>query len=260
MAGIALAIGTAVAGVAGAAASAFGASKASSAQAKAADQQAAVQREMFDKQIELQEPFRQAGLASQNRMLTYLGLEGGDPYSRDYGSMNRDFTMADFQADPGYGFRMSEGMKGVERSAAARGGLLSGATLKGIERFGQDLASNEYGNAFQRYYAQRNARLNPLQSMLGQGQTSTNVMSQAAGQAGQGIAQAYGNAGQARASGYVGMANAANQGVGSITNAANSYMNYNLMQNMLGRNNFAATASPYSYGAAGYTGAGPFIP
>jgi len=63
-----------------------------------------------------------------------------------------------FQADPGYGFRMSEGLKALERSAAARGGLVSGGAGKALQRYGQDLASQEYGNAFQRFQQDRAAR------------------------------------------------------------------------------------------------------
>lgn len=180
---------------------------AASAQERAAQQAADTQRAMFERQVELQEPFRQAGLTAQNRLMTLLGL-GGDPNAPGYGAAARDFTMADYTADPGYGFRMSEGMKALERSAAARGGLLSGATLRGVQRFGQDLASQEYQNAFNRFYAMRNAQLNPLQSILGQGQTSTNVLTGAAGDVGRGVAGAQMGAGQARASGYVGGANA----------------------------------------------------
>lgn len=262
MSGIAAAIGvSAVAGVAGAAMSSSAAKSASKAQAAAAQQQVDAQKEMFEKQIELQAPFREAGLAAQNRLLTYLGLPGGAEGTTDYGLYGKPFSMADFQADPGYAFRMSEGMKALENSAAARGGLLSGTTLKGIQRFGQDLASTEYQNAYNRFYNTRNQMLNPLQAFLGQGQTATNALSTAAGNLGQGLSQAYGNMGQARASGYVGQANAINQGIQGIQGAANQYMNYNMMQNMFGNPaaNFAATSSPYSYGAGGYTGYGPFI-
>lgn len=235
MAGIALAVAgvSAAAGLAGAAMSSSAAKSAAKTQAAAADRQAEVQREMFEKQVELQAPFREAGLAAQNRLLTYLGLPGGEA-GADYGLYAKPFTMADYQADPGYAFRMSEGMKALENSAAARGGLLSGTTLKGIQRFGQDLASQEYQNAYNRFYNTRNQMLNPLQAFLGQGQTATNALGAAAGQLGQGLAQAYGNMGQARASGYVGQANAINQGIGAITGAANQYMNYNMMQNMFG--------------------------
>jgi hypothetical protein len=78
-------------------------------------------------------------------------------------------------------------MKELERSAARRGGLLSGATLKGIQRFGQDLASQEYQNAFNRYQAERQARLSPLQSLAGVGQTAAQQIGGYAGQYGTNI-------------------------------------------------------------------------
>jgi hypothetical protein len=61
--------------------------------------------------------------------------------------------------DPGYQFRLDEGQKGIERTAAARGGVLSGAAVKAAERFGQDYASNEYGNSFNRYQTTRGNKL-----------------------------------------------------------------------------------------------------
>jgi hypothetical protein len=125
--------------------------------------------------------------------------------------MGKAFGTEQFQQDPGYAFRQAEGMKALERSAAARGNLLSGSTLKGVQRFGQDLASQEYQNAFNRYQVERAARLNPLQSLMGSGQSAANVMTGAAGQMGQNEASNLYNAGQARASGYVGSANALSQ-------------------------------------------------
>jgi hypothetical protein len=189
-----------------------------------------VQREMFDRQTQLQEPFRQAGLTAQQQIMQLLGL-GGDATAPGYGSMARSFGMSDFEADPGYAFRQSEGMKALERSAAARGQLLSGGTMKGIQRFGQDLASQEYGNAFNRFQIERAARLNPLQSMMGSGQSATNTMTSAAGNLGQGLAQSEMNAGAARASGYVGAANALNQAIGSASNALIQAPMYNAMAN-----------------------------
>ena len=233
------------AGALSAGAGIYGASKAADAQTAAADKSAALQREMFEKQTELQEPFRQGGLSAQNQLLTLLGLkvptgEGAvpglsvDPNSPDFGSAARSFSMADFQADPGYAFRMSEGMKALDRSAAARGGLLSGAALKGATRFGQDLASTEYTNAFNRYQTERAARLNPLQSLLGAGQSSANTLTNAAGALGQGLGQAAVASGNAKASSYMNMSNsltnALNQGVNMYAqmpylNAQTAYMN-----------------------------------
>ena len=219
---------------------------AASAQERAAQQAGDTQRAMFERQVELQEPFRQAGLTAQNRMMTLLGL-GGDPNAPGYGTAARDFTMADYTADPGYGFRMSEGMKALERSAAARGGLLSGATLRGVQRFGQDLASQEYQNAFNRFYTMRNAQLNPLQGMLGQGQTSTNVLTNAAGDVGRGVAGAQMGAGAARASGYA-------AGTNALTGALQSGMGNYLTANYMRPGGFGAYApqAGTNYGPAGY--------
>jgi hypothetical protein len=88
--------------------------------------------------------------------------------------------------------------------------------MKGIQRFGQDLASQEYQNAFNRFQVERSARLNPLQSLMGSGQSATNVLTGAAGQMGQNEASNIYNAGQARASGYIGSANALNTALGQI--------------------------------------------
>lgn len=220
------------AALAGTGASIYASNRAATAQRNAARDAAALQQEAYARQEALQEPFRQGGMAAQNRLMTLLGLqlpEGAeyvpglevDRRSKDFGKYARDFSMKDFEADPGYGFRMSEGMKAIERSAAARGGLLSGATLKGITRFGQDTASEEYLNAFNRYQTNRANQLNPLQSLMGAGQSSANLLSNAAGQKGQGLADSAMARGQATASGYMNMANALNQG---LSTGANLYM------------------------------------
>jgi hypothetical protein len=174
-------------------------------QRQIADQQIALQREQFNRQIELQTPFREAGVRA-------LGdLESASKYT--------PFGMQQFTADPGYGFRLAEGQKALDRQAAARGGLISGGALKAAQRYGQEMGSQEYTNAFNRYQTERQARLNPLQSLAGMAQTSTGQL----GQAGQTMATNVGEAGaaaaQARASGYLGGANALAQGL-------TSYLNY----------------------------------
>jgi hypothetical protein len=235
MAGIAAAVIGGAAALGGAAIGAYGANKAAKEQTKAARQGIEAQERMLERQIGLQEPFRQTGITAQNQLLTLLGLPGGTAGGAEYGSMAQPFDMNRFQADPGYGFRMSEGMKALENSAAARGGLLSGSTVKGATRFGQDLASQEYQNAFNRYQVERAARLNPLQSLMGAGQTATNQITGAMGQTGQGIAQGYGNLGQARASAYVGGTQAAMQGLQGIASMTQNYYNNQMFNRMLGR-------------------------
>lgn len=96
----------------------------------------------------------------------------------DFGSLSRDFGMADFQADPGYDFRMKEGQKALERSAAAGGRFLGGGTLKALTRYGQDMGSQEYGNAFNRFQTNRNTRFNQLAAVAGIGQTANGQLAQ----------------------------------------------------------------------------------
>jgi hypothetical protein len=183
---------------------AYGANKAAKAQVQGAREGAAAEREMFERQVELQEPFRRVGV---NALPDLVAASEYTP-----------FGMEQFQADPGYGFRLKEGIRALENSAAARGGLLSGNTMRGITRFGQGLASEEFGNAFNRYQAGFASRLNPLQALAGVGQTSSNTLSNAAGQLGSSLSNLAVGGANARASGYAGTANALASGIGQGLN------------------------------------------
>lgn len=227
--GMAIAAGiSAASSLAGGAIAGSAAKKAAKTQEQAARDATAAQQRMFEEQKALQEPFRQGGLTAQQEIMQLLGI-GGDKTAAGYGSLGKAFGQSDFQQDPGYAFRQSEGMKALERSAAARGNLMSGSTMKGIQRFGQDLASQEYQNAFNRYQVERSAKLNPLQSLMGSGQSATNVMTGAAGQMGQNEASNIYNAGQARASGYIGQGNALNTALGQIGGIASSLPEQNAL-------------------------------
>lgn len=164
--------------------------------------------------------------------------------------------------DPGYQFRLNEGLKALDRNAAARGGLISGNALKAAQRYGQGMASQEYQNAFNRYYAEREAALNPLQSLAGVGQTTAQGMN-AAGQNYAGTAantamagaNAVGNywtqGADARASGYMGQTNALNSALGSYMgyqqNQANNALGQRYMNLLEGQNNGYAMPDPYTY-------------
>lgn len=140
------------------------------------DRAVALQQRMYDENVARQQPFYLAGVNALPELVN--------------ASKYTNFGMDQFKADPGYAFRLSEGQKALERSAAARGGLLSGGTGKALQRFGQDLGSQEYTNAFNRYQTERAARLNPLQSLTGMAQTTANTL----GNAGQTMAGNVGNA------------------------------------------------------------------
>ena len=226
MSGVATAIvgGAVIGGIASnmaAGEQASAATQAANTQADANRYAADIQYKMFEKQMELQEPWRKKGEEALNRLAAGLG-QGGE--------FGTKFSATNWQQDPGYAFRLAEGQRALERSAAARGGLISGNALKAAERYGQEMGSQEYQNAFNRYYAERQNMLQPIQSLAGVGQTTaTNI----AGQAG-----AYGNAaagnlmatGESYANSLLAQGNARASQYGAIGNAiggaAGAYGNY----------------------------------
>lgn len=158
------------------------------------------------------------------------GAGSGDP---QFGSLMRRFSMQDYQEDPGYQFRLSEGQRALDRASAAGGRFNSGRSMKDIVRFGQGQASQEYGNAYDRFNADGDRTYNRLAGVAGTGQTASNNVG-AAGQAyasGAGNAQAnYGQSagsnimagGAARASAYTGAGNAQAAGQVGSANAWNN--------------------------------------
>ena len=152
------AIGTLAAGAGkliGAKMSSDAADDAAKLQADATNRATALQERMYKQSRSDYEPYRAAGA----RALSDLG-------NPDF---QRDFQASDFQKDPGYDFRMQEGAKALQGSAAARGSLLSGGTLKALTKYGQDFASNEYNNAYNRFNADRDRRFSRLSSIAGYG-------------------------------------------------------------------------------------------
>jgi len=230
------------------------------AQQAALEQQLGLQRELYNKQVENLSSFKQAGELGQNRLLDILGLSGNTS-APGYGSAAKSFTAADMEQDPGYAFRVAEGQKAIERSTAARGGLQSGAALKAAARYGQDMGSQEYANAFNRYQTERSNLLAPLQSLQSIGQASAAQQAAAAGSMAQGSSQALQNygTGSSAAYGNYGATTgniAAQQGAG--TSAAYGNYGSGLSNTYAGSN--AARQSAYGTGATNainaITGAG----
>lgn len=210
-----------VAAVAVGAIQSHGANKAAKTQAASADRasaqtlqserEARAYQEKQDAQARAdREPWRQTG-ANALTQLSGRMAPGGD--------LMRNFGASDFQADPGYQFRLAEGMKGMTNSAAARGGLLSGAALKAAGSYNQGMASQEYGNAFARYKGNQEGQYNKLASLAGVGQIAANQNGSGAASLGGNVGQGMMNAGQqvgnntmgagnARASGYLAQGNA----------------------------------------------------
>jgi len=223
---MAVATGTAILGgiigssLIGAAAS----SSAAKTQASAANRAADLQYQQEQENIARQKPFYDVGVNALPELVE--------------ASKYKPFGMEDYKQDPGYAFRLAEGQKAIDRTAAARGGMISGGALRAAARYGEEMGSQEYMNAFNRYQTERAARLNPLQSMTGMGQTTANTLGASGERVAGNIGNAYQSAANARASGYVGGANNLSSGVGTYLNYTG---NQNMVNALMNRNN------PYTY-------------
>jgi len=201
------------------------AENAADAQLQANQQNIDFQKWLYEQNVELNKPWYDVGS-------TAIGQLWDDWQAGKFSP-----TEFNFQEDPGYQFRLQEGMRALDNSAASRGMLLSGGQARATSRYASDLASQEYGNAFSRWLSQQ--QLNQQQynmlaglSNAGQSAAQQNV---AAGnalgvQVGQGyanqgnaLAQMYNSIGNAQAGMYGGLAQSANQGIGN-------YLMYDMLQ------------------------------
>lgn len=114
------------------------------------------------------DPYYQTGTAASNRLAALLGI-GGDTSAAGYGDLTRDFTLADFEKSPGYQFSLQEGLKQLQGMAGARGGLLSGATIRGGQKYAQNVASQEYNAAYDAYRQRQQDIYNMLAGQQGVG-------------------------------------------------------------------------------------------
>lgn len=157
-----------------------------------------------------------------------------------YGSLLKPFewdTSNPDAQDPGYTFRLGQGLKALNASAAARGGFFSGQTAQDLTNYGQDYASAEYANAYNRDLQSRQNAYNNLATLAGLGQNASTTI----GTMGMNTASNAGNlslsAAQALAQGQLGAGNAAYNGLGSINNALMSGIGnltqYQLLKNYL---------------------------
>jgi len=204
------------------------ANSAANTQADASNRASDLQYQMFQQQQNAQAPWRAAGETALNKLM---------PLATNY----TPFDYNAMTADPGYAFRLSEGQRALDQSAAARGGLISGNALKAATKYGQDMGSQEYTNAFNRYQTERNAQLNPLQSLAGIGQTAANTIGANAGTYGTNVGNLMTGGAAAQAAGQVGTTNA-------ITGGLGTYLNYTQGNNLVNalRNNQGYRPTPTS--------------
>jgi hypothetical protein len=219
---------SAISGIVGASAAESAANTQADATTTAARESAAIQREMFNKGVELTAPWREAGA---NALVDLVSKVKAGP--------------GEYTSSPGYQFRLNEGLNAITNAASAKGNVLSPATTKALTRYAEDYATGDYQNFLANYYSS----LTPWQSLAGVGQTTASQNAVNATSTGANL----GNtaltsgmaAGNAQAGGVINQANA-------LTGALNSGVNNYLLWKYL---NKGATAA----GTAGLGGGGEML-
>lgn len=224
-----------------------------------------IQKQMYDQTRTDQTPWRQTGinaLAGLN-----AGMVPGGSLMAPYQDQKK-FALTDFTADPGYNFRLSQGVNALDKSAASKGMLFSGAQGKALTRYGQDVGSseyanaydryqNEYQNAFNRYQTNQTNQYNRLASLAGVGQTANNALQSA----GTNYANAAGNNAMTAANytNNLNMTNAANIGNSQLMAGqarASAYQGYGAAAtnatNALGNYYFSNQSAPTSYSSGAW--------
>lgn len=169
----------------------------------------------------------------------------------DFGSLARNFTTADLNADPvyqsGLQFGLDQGTQGINRQNAASGSQLSGATLKALARYGNDYGSTKAQGAYERFGTNQATQFNRLSGIAGTGQQQVNQIGAAgqnyAGNVGNNLIGTAGQIGQntigaadARAASYMQTARGINSAIGT---GINTYQQQQYLNNM-GNNNMTA--------------------
>ena len=201
----------------------LGTQSASNAQSNAANQANALQQSNFNTIQANNAPWLNNGTSASNRMSDLMGLSGNSG-AQGYGSLSQPFSMANFQSDPGYQFRLAQGQQALQRSAAAKGTLVGGGFMNKLNDYTQGLASQDYQQAYSNYNNDQNTLYSRLSGISGSGQASANQMAQA----GTNNASTQGNnlMGAANASGAATMAGV-NGVQGAINNGMNAWMTGN---------------------------------
>lgn len=206
--------------VVGGAMSSSASKKAAKTQADSADRASQIQQENFEQTRKDLAPYKQAGDTSLKQLMGQMGTNG---------YFNQTYDGQDTYSDPSYQFRLQQGQNAIQSSAAAQGGLLSGATLKALQNYGQESASQEYGNAYNRFNADQTNRYNRLSNLVGVGQNAAAQVGNAGAQTSQAIANNTMQGANALAAGQVGSANA---WAGAANDLGSMAASYGIMKKM----------------------------
>lgn len=194
-------------------------------QAAAARYATDVQKQMFDIQQRKAEPWTGAGRVGLNEILRLTGGASTPQYDPLTGAVTglttgtqyftTPYTAEEFKKgmDPGYQFRLQQGIDLARRQGNVGGGLVGGNVMKGLEDYAQQSASQEFSNAFNRSQTEKTNIYNRLASLAGLGQASQQQTADLAAKTAGNIGNYAIGAGNAAAAGTVGAANALGGGL-----------------------------------------------
>lgn len=183
------------------------AKNAANAQIDAANQANALEKQMYEQSRADQMPWLEQGKASLSQ-LANLTKTGGE--------LMRTYGAADFEADPGYQFRLSEANRGADRAMAARGLTNSGTALRELSRVNQGMASDEFQNAYDRWMQQRQNQYKMLSGLADTGQVTGGQLADLGSNYSYQYGQNLGQAANARASSFVAGGRSKAQGFRSV--------------------------------------------
>jgi hypothetical protein len=166
----------------------------------------ALQRRMYEEEVARKEPWRQVGLRALPQLENYAPV-----------------SMNGWEADPGYQYRLQQGLLGVQGGRAAQGQLHSGNTLRALMDYGQNQASQEYGNVYNRRMAENTQGFNRLASLAGIGQTAERDVSQSQQAMGNNISNLMMQGAATQGQSRIAQANAWGGALGGIANAFGNY-------------------------------------
>lgn len=208
-------VGAAAVGAAGSAYSSKKAGKAAKTQAASTDAASKMQWDMYDQTRKDLDPYKQAGDTSLKQLMGQMGPDG---------YFNQTYSGQDIYNDPSYQFRLQQGLDSIQSGAAAQGGLLSGATQKALLNYGQQAASQEYNNAYNRFSADQTNQYNRLSNLVGVGQNAAAQVGNNGMQTAQAVANNTMAGANAQAAGQIASANTWNNYANQLGSMASMYM------------------------------------
>lgn len=211
-----------------------GAESAAEAQAGAADRATEAQLLMWRKGREDMLPWLETGGAATRKLADLMGLETpGQEKSERFGELAEFIDPAAFKEDPGYKFRLAEGEKAINRMASSTGSFFSGERGKALVGYAGDMASQGYGDWFNRQRAERGDIYGRLAGMSSEGRAAGTTTAAAGIRTGEGIAATERYAGNAMAQGYLRQGEAQASTYAGVANAATSYTQNRMFMDMM---------------------------